>query len=215
MSWFDVEFWLPSMLTAMQRREFRREMAVRAEVERAAADVADVLPDAGMLVGLCRVLDGEPLIVVDDRNRRAVALTMSGIGDNFQLHTLLADRVFGGAEPLFSGEPPLLAWVAAASGGEPDPGAAGPIVRRLRLFDGTGRYIHPEGVPADITPVGGRRILLVRPPLGTMAWANARRYQAMAPELSLHRVLGPEETAEVLRVVAAPRETDLMATRRP
>jgi hypothetical protein len=215
MSWFDVEFWLPAMLTAMQRREFRAAAGLRTDIERAAAELAEVLPDADLLVGLCRVLDDESLIVVDDRRRRAVALTMSGIGDNCQLHTLLADRLFGGAEPLLTGEPPAPAWVAAAVGGEPDPGADGPIARRLRLFDGTGRYVYPEGVPADITPVGGQRILVVRPPLGTMAWANGRRYEAMSPALAVDRVLGPEETAEVLRAVAAPRETDFMATGRP
>ncbi|BCJ32832.1 hypothetical protein Athai_03350 [Actinocatenispora thailandica] len=71
-----------------------------------------------------------------------------------------------------------------------------------------------EGVPADITPVGGRRILLVRPPLGAMAWANARCYQAMPPELVVQRVLEPRETDEILRAVSAPRETDFMATGR-
>ena len=48
---------------------------------------------AGWVHGLTLVLDDEPLIVLDPDSGCGFQLTMSGIGDNYQLHTLLADRL--------------------------------------------------------------------------------------------------------------------------
>jgi hypothetical protein len=39
------------------------------------------------------VLDDEPLIALDPASGRGYRLTMSGVGDNHQLHTPLADRL--------------------------------------------------------------------------------------------------------------------------
>ena len=52
--------------------------------------------DAVWLIGLLEVLDDEPLIVVDRATGAACEVTISGIGDNFQLHTLLAATLIPG-----------------------------------------------------------------------------------------------------------------------
>ena len=67
-------------------------MAGRERLRAAAAAMADRLTRAGWVHGLTLVLDDEPLIVLDPDSGRGFHLTMSGIGDNYQLHTLLADR---------------------------------------------------------------------------------------------------------------------------
>jgi hypothetical protein len=61
--------------------------------------------------GLAKVLDDEPILVVDHVTGRGFRLTMSGVGDNFQRHTLIADRLVGDpARGLVGGEPPAPAW---------------------------------------------------------------------------------------------------------
>ena len=77
---------------------------------------------------------------------------MTGIGDNFQLHTLLADALTcDPARGLLAGEPP--------GGGLSRRGhhrtLDDPIQRRFRLFDGAGAYIYPESHRAGIPLLDG------------------------------------------------------------
>jgi hypothetical protein len=76
-------------------------------------------------------------------------MTISGIGDNFQLHTLLAATLIGDpARGLIPGTPPHPAWFAAATDGEMAP--PGGIRGQFNLVDATGEWIWNEGRPADI-----------------------------------------------------------------
>jgi hypothetical protein len=89
----------------MVRREFRAAMAERDELSESAAALAGTVQSAKWVHGLSVVLDDEPLVALDPASRRGFLLTMSGVGDNFQLHTLLADRLagHGRARPLWPG----------------------------------------------------------------------------------------------------------------
>jgi hypothetical protein len=89
MSWFDVQDWIKPMLTCMADREFRTALTAEqvSQVREKAAAIASRVDDARWLEGLTAVLDDEPLIVLDPASGRGFRLTMSGIGDNFQLHT--------------------------------------------------------------------------------------------------------------------------------
>lgn len=211
-SWFDVDDWLMPLITVMAMREFRTTMAHRARVREAAAAIADNLQQAYWVHGLAEVLDDEPLIVLDRASGRGFHLTMSGIGDNFQLHTLLADRLIDNRRHgLIDGEPPKLAWMAAATFALPRRPTTDPIVRRFRLFDGRGAYVSPEGRPADIAPLEGIRVLAVHPPLGHFAWIAGRIYEHMSPTLTLDRIMEPGEAADWLSRIAPAQEDDLMA----
>jgi hypothetical protein len=107
---------------------------------------------------------------------------MSGIGDNFQPHTLLADQLIGDpARGYLAGQRPEPAWVAAATTAPPYLGIDQPIRRRFRLFDGTGAYIYPEGLPADIPLTDGARLIVTHPPRGSYSWACGRTYEHMTP----------------------------------
>jgi hypothetical protein len=130
MSWFDTADWLDVMITAMARPGFRVAMSHRDRVREAAAAIADRLEPAHWVFRLSAVLDDEPLVVLDPRSESGFSLTMGGIGDNFQLHTLLADRL----RDHLTTEPPEPAWVAAASSGPPRLPRTAPIVRRFRLL---------------------------------------------------------------------------------
>jgi hypothetical protein len=212
LSWFDLDDWLSPLITVMQRREFRIRMSHRDEVRDNAAALAARDASAAWVHGLSLVLDDEPLVALDPATGRGFRLVLGGVGDNFQLHTLLADRLIGDpAEGLLPGERPEPAWVAAATGGRPGPfPPTAPITRRFRLFDGHGSYLAPEGRPADIAPLEGTRVVVLHPPNGSFGWRNGRVFQNMAPTLALERALDPAEAECWLSRVAPARETDLM-----
>jgi hypothetical protein len=215
MSWFDVQDWIKPMLTCMADREFRTALTAEqvSEVREKAAAIASRVDDARWLEGLTVVLDGEPLIVLDPASGRGFRLTTSGIGDNFQLHTLLADRLAGWGRRGIPGlERPPRAWVKEATSVKPVPHPeTDPIRRRFRLYDGNGAYVYPEGRPADIGLTDGMRVLVIHPPNGTFGWTHARQYPLMTPQLTLDAVLDKAEATAWLGRIAPANETDLMA----
>lgn len=97
MSWSDMDDWLNASITVMANAQFRTAVPedVKAELRDHAAVVGVRSQRAAWVGALAAVLDDEPLVVIDPRARRGYALTMSGIGDNCQLHILLADRLVG------------------------------------------------------------------------------------------------------------------------
>ncbi|MFF4796382.1 hypothetical protein ACFY2M_43725, partial [Streptomyces sp. NPDC001276] len=150
MSWFDMEHWLKALITVMADAGFRAAVPgeVKAELREHAAAVAHRSQRAAWVGALAAVLDDEPLVVIDPRARRGYALTMSGIGDNGQLHILLADRLVGDpGQGLVARDRPARPWVEAATSGDPYLGPDNPAIRCFRLFDGQGTYISPEGRP--------------------------------------------------------------------
>jgi hypothetical protein len=213
LSWFDVGHWVNLMITVMARREFRDAAGFLPEIGGAVAELGDSVPRAHWLPGLAQVLDDEPVVVIDDATGRGFRLTMSGVGDNFQLHTLLADRLIGDpARGLLAGERPAPAWVAAATTAPPRHPPGDIIQRRFRLFDGAGAYIYPEGRPAGIPLIEGARVIVLHPPRGNYGWTCGRTYEHMAPGLTLDHIMTPDE-ADAWRARTAPaRETDLLGT---
>ncbi|MFJ8489479.1 hypothetical protein ACIRBZ_14100 [Streptomyces sp. NPDC094038] len=214
MSWFDMEHWLKALITVMADAAFRAAVAddVKAELREHAAAVAHRSQRAAWAGALAAVLDDEPLIVIEPRTQRGYALTMSGVGDNGQLHILLADRLVG--EPgqgLVAGDRPARSWVEAATSGDPRLGPDAPAIRCFRLFDGQGAYIGPEGVPADIGFLDGTRVLVLHPPNGNYALSVGRVFEHMMPALRLDRMLEPVETQRRLTRLAPAVENDLMA----
>ena len=210
LAWFDVGHWVNLMITVMGRREFRDAAGLLPQIGDAAAGLEDSVPPAHWLPGLAQVLDDEPVVVIDDATGRGFRLTMSGIGDNFQLHTLLADRLIGDpARGLLAGERPAPAWVAAATTAPPRLTDGDIIRRRFRLFDATGAYIYPEGRPADIPLIQGARVIVLHPPRGNYGWSGGRTYEHMVPALTLDYVMAPDQAALWRARVAPARETDV------
>jgi hypothetical protein len=211
-TWFDLEDWLKLMITLLASREFRAAMAGRDEVRDSAAAIASKVQSADWVYGLSVVLDSEPLVALDKASRRGFHLTMSGVGDNFQLHTLLADRLAGhGQQAPFGLEPPRPEWVAAATDGPPLLPLTDPILRRFRLFDGLGYYVFPEGRPVDIALLDGSRVVVLHAPLGRYGWSGGRTYEHMMPTLTLDRFMEPAEAASWLARVLPGRENDFMS----
>ncbi|GGN22334.1 hypothetical protein [Streptomyces fuscichromogenes] len=214
MSWFDMEDWLKALITVLGHGPFRAVLPteVKTELREYAAAVADRSQRADWVGKLAAVLDDEPLVVLNPRACRGYVLTMSGVGDNFQLHTLLADRLIGDSDQgMVPGVRPDRSWVEAATDADPHLGPDNPALRRFRLFDGHGAYVSPEGVPADIKPLEGTRVLVLHPPNADYGMGVGRIFQNMVPTLSLDRVLGQDEAEYWLTRITPAVENDFLA----
>ena len=198
-----VNDWIPGLLLPLQQRAARRALPQRDRLTAATAAVAEYLEDAPWLLGLLLVLDDEPFLVLHRGSGRAYALTVSGVGDNFQLHTLLAATLIGDpAGGLLPGEPPTAAEVAAATDGD-DVYVEGGVRGAFNLADAHGAWIWNEGRPADIPVLDGHRVVVLDPPPYERRWNAARAYPLMPPSVRLDRVL-PEDEAAAWAANVAP-----------
>lgn len=158
---------------------------------------------------LTLVLDDEPLIVLDPGSGRRFQLTMSGVGDNYQLHTLLADRLAARVPGL---EPPQRRWVAAATDAPILPGG----LRSSSAAAASSTATAPTSTQKGTRPTSSRSTAR-GPWFSTRRWAGwsaGRTYQHMRPALTLDHELSPAETASWLARVAPARENDLMGINR-
>lgn len=193
MAWFTVNAWIPSLLLPLQHKRVRQALPQRARLTTATETMLNHAADAPWLHGLLRVLDDEPLIVIHRDSGRVYEVIISGIGDNFQLHTLLAATLIGDpTQGLIPGTPPHPAWIAAATDGELAP--SGAIRGQFNLVDATGEWIWNEGHPADIPLAANRRVIVLDPPPYERTWNIGRTYPLMLPEARLHRRI-PADTA--------------------
>lgn len=197
-AWFAAGEWVRGLLVPLQRREVRRVLPHRERLLAAAQAAAEVVEGASWLPGLLRVLDDETVIVLHRADGRGFEVTIGGIGDNFQLHTLLAAALIGGG--LLPGTPPKPQWVAAATDGDPEP--RGGIEGQFNLVDAFGEWIWNEGAPADIPLLDGRRVIVIDPPPYQRCWNAGRVYPLMVPVVRVGRLLGEVEAARWMGQVA-------------
>jgi hypothetical protein len=201
-AWFTVNDWIPSLLLPLQQKRARLALPGRDRLTAATEAVADRIDDARWLYGLLEVLDDEPLLVLHRETGQAYDLKISGIGDNFQLHTLLAATLIGDGR--LPGTPPEPAWAAAAMTGEMAP--EGGLRGQFNLVDATGAWIFNEGRPADIPLLGDHRVVVLDPPPYARSWNVGRVYPLMRPEIALARTLPADEAAGwAARVAPAAR----------
>ncbi len=194
-AWFSVNDWIPSLLLPLQQKPARQALPDRARLAAATAAMATHVEDAAWLFGLLEVLDDEPLLVLHRPTGQAYELTISGVSDNFQLHTLLAATLIGDEyRGLLPGDPPDPAWVAAATDGELMP--AGGIHGQFYLADAAGETIWNEGRPADIPLLADHRVIVLDPPPYPRSWNLGRAYPLMRPEVVLNRILPHPEAVE-------------------
>jgi hypothetical protein len=206
-AWFTISHWIPSLLLPLQQKRGRRALPGRERLTAATAAVVEHVEGAHWLLGLLLVLDDEQLLVVHRATGRAYDVTISGVGDNFQLHTLLAATLIGDpARGLIPGTPPAPQHVAAATDGE-DLQPAGGIRGHFNLVDADGAWIWNEGRPIDIPQFNGRRVVVIDPPPYMRTWDTGRLYPLMSPEIRLDRILPDAEAADWTAKVAPDRRS--------
>ncbi|HZR44737.1 MAG TPA: hypothetical protein VFB12_31790 [Ktedonobacteraceae bacterium] len=172
---------------------------------------------------LLQILDNEELIVLHPALRRGYRVRISGLGDNFQLHTLLADALIGDpAQGWLPSERPDPVVVAAAKDG-PCPhtveeNRAFPIAQgAFNLWnwhglqtDGTlptgntqsRHWIWNEGMPADITTFEGTRVVLLGPQPYARTWSAGRYFPSIPGQLEVLEILTQNRTEDWLTRLA-------------
>ena len=210
-AWFTGNAWVQTLLYLMQRKDVRAALPSpspspssspspspsRVRLMAATEVMRAHFGSAFWLFGLLLVLDDEPLTVLHRPTGRGYRVLISGIGDNFQLHTLLAARLIGEFLP---GERPSAVEIAAATDGS-DLTPAGGIRGRFNLVDGLGNWIWNEGRPADIPRLEGERVVVLDPPPYVRSWTAGRAYPLMRPSLEVQRVLPAGEAERWLGLV--------------
>lgn len=193
----------------------RPELLERSLAVNAAAGGGSFLTD------MLRVLDDERLIVIHPGEQKGFEVRISGVADNFQLHTLLAGELIGNpSDGWLSGQKPDPAVIAQARNAEVSgrlhttgsfnlwnwPGLRPDGTLPTGQRDGSEYWIWNEGNPGDILPFEGVRVVLLGPPPYSRGWNAGRRFPNMAAEFTVERVLTPAEVTDWLaRIVAAPR----------
>ncbi|MER6192078.1 hypothetical protein [Streptomyces cyaneofuscatus] len=147
-----------------------------------------------------RVLDDEPLVALHRTSGTGYALRFFGIGDNFQLHTLLADALIGGGHVEGHAPSPHEAAVCRETPGQVD------TVGSFDLTAPDGGRLWNEGAPADIPVVDGVRLLVLDEPSYRRSWPAGRFFPGMRGDVILERALEPQETERWFAHVSPAKE---------
>ncbi|MFJ6833505.1 hypothetical protein [Streptomyces sp. NPDC091209] len=197
MAWQALPQFEPACVAMLNSPRVRREVPGREGLRAAVARVADLSRDPfRCLAYALAVLDDEPLVALDRATGAGYALRASGIGDNFQLHTLLADALIG--RGLVKGEAPSAEAVARCR----DRAGMVPTTGSFNLVGADGEWIWNEGTPADIPVVDGVRLVVIDPPPYRRSWSAGRFFPGMTGELVFDHALAPEQSAALLTRVA-------------
>ncbi|KES03753.1 hypothetical protein BU52_29015 [Streptomyces toyocaensis] len=193
LAWCSVEEWQPPALAVLCRSaEVRRRHA--SAILPACRDLAALgRHDLKCLAYALAVLDDEPLVVLHKPTGTGFEVRIGGIGDNFQLHTLLAHVLVGGG--YVPGTMPSAESVRLAMDPEPARGRTQTVATgAFELLAADGERIWNEGLPDDIPVVGGRRVLVLDEPTYRRSWNADRFFPHLPGTVELTRVLTAEET---------------------
>ncbi|GAA3964704.1 hypothetical protein GCM10023085_54060 [Actinomadura viridis] len=194
MAWFSMErFALGANTMLSKSPELRAGVGDRERKVSVTRRMAEHCEQMGWVAKLLRVLDNERLLVLDRRTRQGWTVTIGGIGDNFQLHTLLAGALLGRPGGL-PGTPPTPEIIACFLDADTPPGR--PVISSpWNLVDAHGEWIYNEGVPADVPAVNGTRVIVLDPPSYERHFPAGRHHPMMAGSLTLDGLHLPEDLA--------------------
>lgn len=203
-AWWSLEQWVTAALAVLADAGVRASLANPDGFVEAVRDLEDERPDLRCLSSALLLLEEEPVIVLHRPTGTGYQVRISGVGDNFQLHTLLAHALIGGGH--IPGDAPEASWVAAATDAALTPElAAEQVVGAFNLVGPDGGWIWNEGTPSDIPVVEGSRLLVLDPPPYKRSWNNVRFFPMIPGSLRLERVLGAEEAERWFALVSEPK----------
>ena len=171
------------------------------------------------LTKMLEVLDDEPLLVLHPEERKGYRLRMSGVGMNAELFVLLDDLLIGDpARGWLPGERPDPDVVASCRDQHPEVAKGKYVVgafnycnwQALRAdltvpqghMHATDHWIWMEGLPADIHPFEGLRVILLGPPPYDRILQGGRCFDGMKAELVVEEQLTTSEVDNWLRRIA-------------
>lgn len=166
------------------------------------------------------VLHEEPILVLEPATGLGIAARISGIADNFQLHTLLMEafpssgiragtrvsRLAGEiargigpqqAEETITGFWNLYNWQAVQANGELPPADD---------FTHSSVWIWNEGSPTDIPQFEGQRVVLLGPPSLERSWNAMRIFETLPANLKVEKNLSSDEVRGWLQKFTAAKK---------
>ena len=158
------------------------------------------------------VLHEAPFVAIEPSSGKAVGGDISGVSENFQLHTLLMDA-FG--RPV---DPEVLA-IARGDGpqqGDQEVAGAWNLYTYRALRDGrlpepdasqSEEWIWNEGVPAVIPAIDGTRVILLGEPLYERTWNAVRTFAGLRATLDASALSEQDARAWLDRIAAAGEGT--------
>ncbi|MFV2198235.1 hypothetical protein [Nocardiopsis sp. LOL_012] len=143
---------------------------------------------------LLRMAETDRLLVLDRASWRGFRVRFDGVGDNFQLHTLLADALIGKEGRDLPGTRPDPRWAAACLNAAADPLAD--VVRgEWDLVGGDGTWIGNEALPRDVPVVDGERVLVLEAQSLAHTWRAGRKHPHINGSLEVVEELPGDEAA--------------------
>ncbi len=196
--------WRPVM-TVCSMRSSARAMAQKFRPTLEALQDAD--EGCMWLSRLLATLDNEPIVVLEPSTGLGFSAKMSGVADNFQLHTLLMD-IFPNPTQTARATPESLevAWGTGPQSGEES------VVGHWNMYDwralsgsktlgdssssNSDLWIWGEGIPSDIPTLHGFRVVLLGEAAYQRSWNSMRTFGHLKPEFSDLHQLSPLEVEE-------------------
>jgi hypothetical protein len=187
--------------------------------------------DTGFLWKMLQVLE-EELVILAPAYRAGWKVKIGGIGDNFQLHALIGGHLVGsraeGKYPGIIGTPggpepppgvPLSARALATQTDAPCTGQEPGFASGIQLWNWTAlrkdgtlpdnpilaseHFVWNEGIPADIVPFEGTRVVLLGDSFVHRSWNGGRIFPFMSASFQVVETLSPEATGDWLGQIAA------------
>lgn len=193
LAWCSIQEWQPPALAVLCRSAEVRRRHASALLPACRELEALRQHDLKCLAYALAVLDDEPLVVLHRPTGSGFEIRIGGIGDNFQLHTLLAHVLIGGGH--VPGTRPSPESVRLAVDPEPARGRTDVVATgAFELLAPDGSRIWNEGLPDDIPVIEGRRLLVLDEPTYQRSWNADRFFPHLPGTAELTRVLSAEET---------------------
>ncbi|ASU83930.1 hypothetical protein CDO52_15085 [Nocardiopsis gilva YIM 90087] len=178
--------------TSAVRAAIRADPALHAELVAVSNQLSSALWEFDEVRTLLRMAETTSAVVLDRASGRGFRVLFDGIGDNYQLHALLADALIGPEGHGLAGERPDPRWTASYRTSAPDPEAR--IVRSWwNLTSADGSWIWNEGVPADIPAIDGERIVVLDAQPFPRTWSAGRRHPHVPGWLEVEEELTSDE----------------------
>ncbi|RCV49077.1 hypothetical protein, partial [Marinitenerispora sediminis] len=168
------------------------DTTLRSELAPIARRLGQFLPEYREVEALLRMGEATSALVLDRASGRGFRVRFDGLGDNFQLHTLLADALIGAEGRGLAGERPDPRWVAAFRDADPVR-EADPVRGSWNLVAADGSWIWNEGVPADIPVFDGERLIVLEEQPYLRTWNAGRMHPHVVGSLDVLDELPPEE----------------------
>ncbi len=209
-AWVAVDLVSRAAVAVLTRNDEQRRAAAEDEDLVNAADALSRFHGSAYFVwSLLNLLMEEELVVLHPESGVGARFRMSGVADNFQLHSLLINHFIGGGQ--LEGRP--LSEGAAAVADGTGPQASDDVVDGVwnlytyEAVDAFGTLPNPhelggpfwiwnEGIPADIPEFEGERVVLLGHSAYARSWNSARAFGSMPVEFEVIETFGADEVAE-------------------